>query len=315
MLKVAKSRRDCAVIAPDAWQSRAVRAAKGHGCSVVLSVEAADDIRTDEVARLASSLRPLTVIATAEAYDRLRERRWLSDSATEIHLIGPVSGKPPRPTVTLTHGFQSPLSRTSRATKRVIDVVLGGLLLVASAPVIAIAAIAVKIDSRGPALFQQERLGAHGKPFRMYKMRSMHVSNDDGQHREYVTRLIKGDAASFDGVFKLVDDDRITRVGRVLRKLSIDELPQLFNVVKGEMSLVGPRPPLPSEAALYDAWTWLRLWYKPGVTGLWQVSGRSRLDFSTMVDLDLKYWLEWTLRTELKILARTPAAVLGGTGA
>jgi lipopolysaccharide/colanic/teichoic acid biosynthesis glycosyltransferase len=281
---------------------------------VVLSAENADDIRLDEVAQLEADPRPRTLIVSAEAYDRLRERRWLSPSATEIHLIGPVPGQPSSPEVILAHGFQSPLGRGSRAAKRLIDLVLGSLLLIAAAPVIFVAAIAIKLDSRGPVLFEQERLGAHGKRFRIYKMRSMRVGNDDGRHREYLARLIDGDAESHGGVFKLVDDDRITRVGRALRKLSIDELPQLFNVVKGEMSLVGPRPPLPSEAARYDSRTWMRLWYKPGMTGLWQVSGRNRLDFSQMVDLDLKYWLEWSLRSELKILARTPATVLAGTG-
>ena len=133
---------------------------------------------------------------TAEAYGGLRESRRLLDSATEIHLIGPVPAEPPRPTVTLIHAFRPPLDRRSRVAKRLIDVVLGGVLLIAFMPVMLIAAIAVKLDTRGPALFEQERLGAHGKRFRMRKMRSMHVDNDDRRHREYVASLIQGNASA-----------------------------------------------------------------------------------------------------------------------
>lgn len=204
-----------------------------------------------------------------------------------------------------------PIPVAGRAVKRAID--LAGALLVGliALPILALAAIAIKLDSKGPVFFIQERMGRDGRRFRLVKLRTMSVDNDDSQHLAYVASMIKGEAEQHDGVFKLTADPRVTRVGRILRKLSIDELPQLWNVVRGDMSLVGPRPPMPTEVALYDARAWERLRVKPGLTGLWQVSGRNRLGFADMVELDLSYWASWSLGRELSILLRTPAAVLG----
>ncbi|MGA7573635.1 MAG: sugar transferase [Terriglobales bacterium] len=209
-----------------------------------------------------------------------------------------------------------------RATKRMIDV-LGSLALLAMlSPVFLIIAAAVKLTSNGPVLFRQKRIGEHGTPFTFLKFRSMYMNNDASEHQEYVRQLIAGQAKkkSVDGkgagVFKLTNDPRITPVGRVLRRSSLDELPQLINVLRGEMSLVGPRPPVPYEVEAYETWHRRRLLEaKPGITGLWQVHGRSRVEFDDMVRLDLRYARDCSPLLDLKILLQTPKAVMGGDGA
>jgi lipopolysaccharide/colanic/teichoic acid biosynthesis glycosyltransferase len=143
----------------------------------------------------------------------------------------------------------------------------------------------------------------------------MFAKNDDEAHRRYVASLLRGEGTTHDGIYKMANDPRITRVGRIMRRLSIDELPQLFNVLRGEMSLVGPRPPLPSEAELYDARSWGRLACRPGITGLWQVSGRSKLTYLEMIELDLEYARTWHLALDVRILAKTPFVVLSRQGA
>ncbi len=202
------------------------------------------------------------------------------------------------------------LSPWDRLFKRAVDIVVASVTLLATLPILVIAALALMADSPGGAFFVQTRVGLGGRPFRIVKLRTMQVGSDDKEHRAYVADLIRGEGESQDGLYKIVDDDRRTKVGRLLRSLSIDELPQLWNVLRGEMSVVGPRPPLPEEAALYDEATWARMAAKPGLTGLWQVSGRSRLSFEEMVELDVKYWREWSPLLDLRILLRTPKAVL-----
>jgi lipopolysaccharide/colanic/teichoic acid biosynthesis glycosyltransferase len=171
-------------------------------------------------------------------------------------------------------------------------------------------------------LFRQQRIGQHGKSFVFLKFRSMHVNNNAAVHKEYVQQLIAGKAekqpsnGNGQGVYKLTKDSRITRVGAFLRRTSMDELPQFINVLKGEMSLVGPRPPVPYEVEAYDIWHRRRLMEaKPGITGLWQVSGRSRVNFDDMVRLDLHYARTWSPWADMKILWRTPGAVVLGSGA
>jgi lipopolysaccharide/colanic/teichoic acid biosynthesis glycosyltransferase len=208
---------------------------------------------------------------------------------------------------------QRPLHQ--RTMKRALDVVGALLLLVAVLPVLLLAAAAILATSRGAALFAQERVGKDGRTFRFYKLRTMVRDNDDSQHAAYVASLIRGEAPAQDGVFKLTNDSRVTPVGRFLRRYSIDELPQLWNVLLGDMSLVGPRPALAREVELYDDHARQRLCVKPGITGLWQVSGRCELTFQDMVALDLHYASWWSLGTDLKILLRTPAAAIGGRGA
>ncbi len=206
--------------------------------------------------------------------------------------------------------------------KRTGDIVGSVLALVLFAPVLLAIAVAIKISSRGPVLFRQQRVGQYGKCFTFLKFRSMYVNNDSQVHQKFVTELITRDAEkkpteeNHDGIYKITNDRRITRVGKFLRRTSLDELPQLVNVLKGEMSLVGPRPAIPYELAAYQAWHRRRvLEAKPGITGLWQVAGRSRVRFDDMVRMDLRYATTWTPWLDIKILLLTPMAVLRGTGA
>jgi len=205
--------------------------------------------------------------------------------------------------------------------KRGIDI-LGGLILsLVSLPFCFAIAIAIKATSKGPVLFRQMRVGQHGKQFVFLKFRSMYADNDHSIHREYVTKLINngapaGSMRTSDPIYKLTGDKRITPIGRFLRRTSLDELPQFLNVLRGDMSLVGPRPPIPYELAAYQTWHRRRLLeVKPGVTGLWQVTGRSTVDFDAMVRLDLKYAIAWSPWLDIKILLRTPLAVIRGSGA
>jgi len=213
-------------------------------------------------------------------------------------------------------------NRLGRAMKRGMDI-LGSLLLLALlSPVFLVIAAAIKLTSRGPILFCQRRIGEHGTPFTFLKFRSMYVNNDASQHKEYVRQLIAGQAAkqptsgAGEGIFKLTNDPRITPVGNFLRRTSLDELPQFLNVLRGEMSLVGPRPPVPYEVEAYATWHRRRLLEaKPGITGLWQVQGRSRVGFDDMVRLDLRYARNCSPWLDLKILVQTPKAVIAGDGA
>jgi lipopolysaccharide/colanic/teichoic acid biosynthesis glycosyltransferase len=213
-------------------------------------------------------------------------------------------------------------NRLGRATKRLIDVLGSLTLLVVLSPIFLVIAAAIKLTSRGPVLFRQQRIGEHGTPFTFLKFRSMYVNNDASQHKEYVRQLIAGQAAkqpangTGEGVFKLTNDPRITAVGNFLRRTSLDELPQFFNVLRGDMSLVGPRPPVPYEVEAYAVWHRRRLLEaKPGITGLWQVQGRSRVGFDDMVRLDLRYARNCSPWLDLKILVQTPKAVIAGNGA
>jgi lipopolysaccharide/colanic/teichoic acid biosynthesis glycosyltransferase len=206
----------------------------------------------------------------------------------------------------------------SLTVKKTIDVVGSAVALLLFSPVFLVIAAAIKLTSAGPVFFRQERLGLNGKTFTLLKFRSMYTNNDPARHKDYIRKYISEQkkAAVEPGVFKLKNDLRITLVGSLLRKTSLDELPQFINVLKGEMSLVGPRPPIPYECDLYDMWHRRRLLScKPGITGLWQVTGRSRTTFDEMVRLDLKYISEWTLWLDFHILLKTPMAVLGGKGA
>jgi len=199
--------------------------------------------------------------------------------------------------------------------KRAFDVIGALVLLMVLSPVLLVLAVLVAWSSPGPVLFKQVRLGKRGEPFLFYKFRTMVDGNDPTDHRAYARALIRGEALPVRGSFKLADDPRVTRVGAFLRRYSLDEFPQLFNVLQGRMSLVGPRPPLPYEAELYGPLEWQRLWVAPGITGLWQVSGRSRLTFDEMIELDLAYIDHWSFWMDLLIVIRTPLAVLVGDGA
>lgn len=200
--------------------------------------------------------------------------------------------------------------------KRALDVLLSATALLLLSPLFALVAAAIKCSSPGPVLFRQKRLGRYGEPFIFLKFRSMYANSNAVVHEEYVRRFIAGAPAGRNGIYKITDDPRVTRVGRALRRTSLDELPQLWNVLRGEMSLVGPRPPLSYEYEQYAGWQRRRvLEAKPGITGLWQVQGRSRTSFEEMVRLDLRYARRWSLWLDVKILWQTPRAVLTGRGA
>ena len=208
------------------------------------------------------------------------------------------------------------------ALKRGLDIVGAVVAICLLAPLMLLVAATIATTSRGPIIFRQSRVGKGGSPFTFYKFRSMVADVDDSIHREYVASLIKkgdGEAVGPEGrrvIYKLKADPRVTPIGRLIRKTSIDELPQFFNVLKGDMSLVGPRPPLPYEAAQYQSWHLRRVMtLKPGITGIWQVEGRSRVPFNEMVRMDLRYIRECSLTLDLKILFRTILVVVRGDGA
>ena len=217
--------------------------------------------------------------------------------------------------------FREPLSDAERFLKRASDLIIAGAALVVAAPVMAVVALLIKLESKGAVLFRQERVGMDGRIFLCYKFRSMRADADESVHREAYKKNIDGvgDANAGDEdapVFgKVKNDPRVTRVGKFIRRSSLDELPQIFNVIKGDMSIVGPRPPIPYEVEEYDLWHRKRLDMKPGITGLWQVSGRSRLKFEEMVRIDLYYIENWSLLLDIKIILLTLPAVLRGDGA
>lgn len=213
-------------------------------------------------------------------------------------------------------------SNSGYALKRGLDIVVALFALCLLAPLMVLVAGAIALTSPGPVIFRQTRMGRGGVPFTFYKFRSMTPRGDDSIHREFVARLIREGEASAapstatDTPFKLTDDPRITPLGRFMRRTSIDELPQLFNVLKGDMSLVGPRPALPYEVANYQSWHLRRvLGVRPGITGLWQVQGRSRVCFNEMVRMDLRYIRDCSLTLDISILIKTVLVVLRCEGA
>jgi lipopolysaccharide/colanic/teichoic acid biosynthesis glycosyltransferase len=212
----------------------------------------------------------------------------------------------------------------SRKMKRLMDIVGSLLALIIFSPLFLAIAAAIKLTSEGPVLFRQTRIGQWGETFTFLKFRSMCVKQAANPHKEYIEKLISNNESAANGngdkkdapVYKLTDDPRITAVGRFIRRTSLDELPQFINVLRGEMSLVGPRPPVPYEADIYDVWHRMRLLsVKPGITGLWQVVGRSTANFDEMVRLDLKYVTDWSLWQDIKIILKTPWVVIMGKGA
>jgi len=198
----------------------------------------------------------------------------------------------------------------AHVTKRALDIVGGSIALLLLSPVFLTVAVLIKLEDRGPIFFPQIRVGRFGRQFRMFKFRSMRV---DAEQR--LKELLAKNQHTGGVTFKIKNDPRITRVGRFIRKYSIDELPQFYNVVIGDMSLVGPRPPVPREVALYSLADRRRLAIKPGITCIWQISGRAEIDFPGQVQLDVRYIESRTLREDLKILLKTVPAVLSGDGA
>ncbi|MBE0447279.1 MAG: sugar transferase [Actinobacteria bacterium] len=235
-----------------------------------------------------------------------------SGEKSEIKTIKNNIVESPRANVSLTK------NASGIVLKRAIDLIASSIGLISLAPLLLVIAILIRIDSPGPAIFAQRRIGKDGKEFTFYKFRSMYRDCDESLHQDYMAKLINSsteDLKGKDGCFKLEDDPRVTRVGRFLRKSSLDELPQLINVLRGEMSLVGPRPALPYEVEIYDPWHMGRLAVIPGITGLWQVSGRSEKNFQEMVELDLKYIDNWSIWLDLKIILKTFQVIFNKQGA
>jgi lipopolysaccharide/colanic/teichoic acid biosynthesis glycosyltransferase len=201
-------------------------------------------------------------------------------------------------------------SRLAHVARRGFDVLVATILILLLAPLLLLVAVLIKLDSRGPVLFRQRRMGKDAAPFRVCKFRTMTADAAPELHRNYIAQLAQGDDGQDGALKKLTADPRITRLGRTLRRFSIDELPQLFNVITGDMALVGPRPSIDYELQYYESRHFARFAVRPGITGLWQVSGRNSVGFKEMLDLDAEYAANATFATDLKILARTPLAAV-----
>jgi exopolysaccharide biosynthesis polyprenyl glycosylphosphotransferase len=251
--------------------------------------------------------RPALRMLIRECEDR-HVNAALVPALADLSLVdGPVAHVGPLPLLSLT---REPMKGAGELVKRAFDLVAAALGLVALAPVFAGILAAIRLDSRGPAIYAQERVGRHGRRFRMYKFRTMVEEADS------LRPALEGRNDVAGGVtFKMRDDPRVTRAGWWLRRFSLDELPQFYNVVAGDMSLVGPRPPLVGEVHRYSEWARRRLDTVPGMTGLWQVSGRSDVGFESMVELDLYYIEHWSFWLDLQLLIRTIPVVMGGRGA
>lgn len=217
---------------------------------------------------------------------------------------------------------KNPVQRHSSAFKRVIDIIGSITGIIIFSPAFLVSSILIKVTSNGPFIFKQERIGEFGKRFNMLKLRTMHTNCNAESHKRFICNFINnsnsmGTDSNRNNIdYKMTDDKRITPIGKILRKSSLDEIPQFINVLKGEMSLVGPRPPIPYEFELYDLWHRRRIMeFKPGITGLWQVEGRSSTTFDEMVRMDIRYINDWSLLKDMKILLKTPIVVLKTKGA
>ncbi len=212
--------------------------------------------------------------------------------------------------VDLAHLNPKAATAAGRIMKRALDLAIAAPAALVTLPLMLVIALAIRLDSPGPAILKQKRVGLRGATFECRKFRSMYVNNAPGVHQEVVARWFHGIPDAHGG-FKIRQDPRVTRVGRWIRRTSLDELPQLFNVLRGEMSLVGPRPAIEYELAYYEAWYFDRFLVRPGITGLWQVSGRDQLSAPEMMRLDLQYIRNWSVGLDLKMILLTVPAVLG----
>ena len=203
-------------------------------------------------------------------------------------------------------------------TKRVLDIFFTLLIFIPLCLVMAFIAMCIRLDSKGSIFYRQRRVGLNGVEFDMLKFRSMRADSDDTLHRQSIEKYMNGEKIQVDGetemAYKQTDDPRITRVGRYIRKMSLDELPQFLNVLRGEMSLVGPRPPVPYEVERYSQRDWLRLAGKPGLTGTWQVYGRSKVTFQAMVTMDIDYLQRQSLIEDVKLIFLTVPVMIQGRG-
>lgn len=307
------SRGDVNVVATCSWRSP-------HELTPVgaVSTQALDEVVREVLTAVAERHATSVVITSGRAFTNpaLRHLAWaLQRAEVECLVVADMSEhveylRPRRVGDQIALSLRAPNDYLmSLVVKSVLDRLAAGVALLLLSPLLLAVAILIRAGSPGPAIFRQERSGRDGQPFTMYKFRTMVV---DAEERLDDLRLHNQGAGP---LFKLRADPRITRIGRVLRSTSIDELPQLINVVKGDMSLVGPRPALPAETSQYSEWVWRRLHVKPGLTGLWQVSGRSALSWEDSIRIDLQYVNNWDLRLDLAILARTVRAVVSRDGA
>jgi len=241
----------------------------------------------------------------------------------------PEQGRPNKPDSPQKFTFYPDFPERERAKKksiklkRIVDILGSSLGILIFSPFFILIPICIKLTSRGPVLFRQERVGQYRRNFTFLKFRSMYINNDENVHKEFVYNLIANktsgegtEKSTGQKVFKIKNDSRVTPIGKVLRKTSLDELPQFINVLRGEMSLVGPRPPIPYELEKYAIWHLRRvLEVKPGITGLWQVEGRSSTSFDEMVRLDLQYATNWSVWLDIKLMLKTPWVMVAGKGA
>ncbi|AXT85949.1 hypothetical protein C6I20_12660 [Aeromicrobium sp. A1-2] len=306
-------RQDVNVVATCSWRAPHELAPLGS-----VTDEALAGVVREVLAAVAEHRATAVVIASGRAFatPALRHLAWaLQRAEVECLVVADMSDhveylRPRRVGDQIALSLRAPNDHLmSKAAKSLMDRAVAGVALVLLAPLLALIAFGVRFGSRGPAVFRQVRSGRDGEPFTIYKFRTMVV---DAEERLAALQVRNEGAGP---LFKLRDDPRITRFGRLLRRTSLDELPQLLNVLKGEMSLVGPRPALEAETSQYSEWVWRRLHVKPGLTGLWQVSGRSALSWEESIRMDLQYVNNWNLRLDLAILARTFRAVLARDGA
>ena len=288
----------------------------GTVLGVILTELGQSDTATAELANLLR--RQLAKRLEPDVLERLTLRLHAHAHA-RLESGGPDGPRPADPLLLELCAPRNP-SPVREAIKRGLDILGSLALLAVLSPLYLLIAILVKLKSPGPVFFRQDRIGQGAKAFTMFKFRTMHVDADRSLHHEFVTRFIKSSGQSAElgenELFKIKNDPRVTPIGRILRRTSLDELPQFWNVLRGDMSLVGPRPPLAYELEQYRSWHWRRvLDAKPGITGLWQVVGRSRTSFDDMVRLDLRYVRTCSLTTDIKILLATPRAVVSGKGA
>ena len=277
----------------------------------------------EELVRVHSVERVVIAFSNESADETLATVRALNDSAVQIDIV-PRLFELVSPSVKIDTLEGLPLielppvrlPRTAQLMKRSVDLVGATALLLLSAPVYLVAALAIKLDSPGPVLFRQTRLGKGQIPFTLYKFRTMHVGSDVESHRAYIAETMNADlAANENGLYKLDRATAVTRVGDVLRKTSLDELPQVFNVLRGQMSLVGPRPCIPYETDFFKPHHFDRFLVPAGITGLWQVTARAHSTFGEALDMDVAYARGWSLGLDLRLLCRTPISVLTGRGA
>ena len=289
-----------------------LRVVKEHAGVVVVGAELAAALGY----RVRDGDRPVEVFEDVPAEEILAHHVYADPALLEAAGVRPRSlTKSPLTIVDPANGAAAdPLPRWARAVKRAVDIAVSAAALVVLALPMLVLAVLVRRDSPGGSLFRQDRVGTDGRVFPMVKFRTMAADNDHSDHQRYREAFIEGRAERQGRLYKDAADPRVTRFGARLRAWSLDELPQFWNVLKGDMSLIGPRPCLPYEADRFDAISWERLRVKPGITGLWQVSGRSSLSHAQAIELDVQYWRDWNVATELRIFLRTPMAILAKSG-